>query len=238
MYTVLTGNFYFLIELQINIPITFNRCYNTPIILKDRRGREIFKFSIDEISFTGVLISFAAFLLGVKFPDWDLKLKLKHRSLLTHSPFVMIFFYKIFKAESSKEFRFFIMGFSMALALHFIFDLFPKGWFGGALLKVPFINKTLSPGWSIVSLLTSTIICMVTAISYTKNFTEFIFLFFLGLCSLIFNIKKEKKAIRPLASFGIIYIIMGSVKYEMLFRYFAKVVMVLQRVVLEVVTAL
>ncbi|WP_319370175.1 hypothetical protein [uncultured Ilyobacter sp.] len=193
---------------------------------------------IGEISLTGVLISIAAFLLGIKFPDWDLKLKLKHRNILTHSPVVMIFFYKIFKVENNMEFRFFIMGFSMALALHFIFDLFPKGWFGGALLKVPFIDKTLSPGGSIASLLTSTILCMVTAISYTKNFTEFILLFFLGLSSLVFNIKKEKKIIRPLAAFGMLYMIMGSVRYEILFRYFTKGILALQRVVSEMMTAI
>ncbi|WP_320047091.1 hypothetical protein [uncultured Ilyobacter sp.] len=196
------------------------------------------KFSINQISLTGVLILFASFLLGIKFPDWDLKLKLKHRNILTHSPIVMIFFYKIFKLENSSDFRFFIMGFSVALALHFIFDLFPKGWFGGALLKVPLINKTLSPAGSIASLLTSTIVCIIIAISYTKNFTEFTILFFLGLCSLIFNAKKEKKIIRPFAAFGILYIVMGSVKYEILFRYFTKGVLVLQRVVSEMMTAI
>jgi hypothetical protein len=193
---------------------------------------------MNEISFTGVLILFASFLLGIKFPDWDLKFKLKHRNILTHSPVVMIFFYKIFKLENSRDFRFFIMGFSIALALHFIFDLFPKGWFGGALLKVPIINKTLSPAGSMAFLLTSTIICVFIAVSYTKNFTEFIILFFLGLCSLIFNIKKEKKMIRPFATFGIIYVVMGSVKYEIVFRYFTRGVLALQRFVSEMMTAI
>lgn len=196
------------------------------------------EFSISEISLTGVLILFASFLLGIKFPDWDLKLKLKHRNILTHSPIVMIFFYKIFKLENNRGFRFFIMGFSIALALHFIFDLFPKGWFGGALLKIPVINKTLSPVGSIVWLLTSTIICIVISVSYTKNFTEFIILFFLGLCSLIFNRKKEKKIIRPFAAFGMLYIVMGSVKYEILFKYFTKGIIALQRVVSEMMTVI
>jgi len=28
--------------------------------------------------------------LGLKFPDWDLKLGIKHRSLLTHSPLILV----------------------------------------------------------------------------------------------------------------------------------------------------
>jgi hypothetical protein len=193
---------------------------------------------MDEMSSTGGLVLFAAFLLGMKFPDWDFRLKLKHRNILTHSPIIMIIFYKIYEIEGNKEFRFFIMGFSMALALHFIFDLFPKGWYGGALLKIPFINISLSPTWSIFLLFIFTVICILITVNYTKSFTEFLFLLFLGLITLIFNVKREKKFVRPLITFGFLYFIMGAVKYEELFRYFAKGMVVLQKAVLGVVTAL
>lgn len=197
-----------------------------------------FKFSPDEISFTGSLVLFAAFLLGMKFPDWDFKLKLKHRNILTHSPIIMVVFYKLYKVEGSNEFRFFIMGFSMALAIHFIFDLFPKGWSGGALLKVPFINISFSPLWSMFLLFIFTIICILTAINYTGNFTEFLFLLFLGLLTLVVNIRKEKKFIRPFITFSFLYFVIGTVKYEGLFSCFAKGVIVLQKVVSDVVSAL
>ncbi len=47
---------------------------------------EFFTKFFEKISTLELIILFAAYFLGIKFPDWDFKLKLKHRSILTHSP--------------------------------------------------------------------------------------------------------------------------------------------------------
>ena len=47
------------------------------------------------INLLGFLLITVSFLFGIKLPDWDFKLRLRHRSILTHSPFVTIIFYNL-----------------------------------------------------------------------------------------------------------------------------------------------
>lgn len=90
---------------------------------------------LDKVPLMGIFTSFTAYFVGMKFPDWDFKMKLRHRSILTHSPLILLIFIKVYEESPNEIFRYFIMGFSIALSLHFIFDLYPRGWGGGSLIK-------------------------------------------------------------------------------------------------------
>ena len=96
------------------------------------------------INLLGFLLITVSFLFGIKLPDWDFKLRLRHRSILTHSPFVTIIFITLYETKTSYFFKYFIVGFSIAIAIHILFDLFPRKWYGGALLKIPFNNISCS----------------------------------------------------------------------------------------------
>ena len=89
---------------------------------------EIFLEYIDKVGLIGIIVAVTAFLVGMKFPDWDFKMKLKHRSILTHSPLILLIFIRVYEQDRSDNFRYFLMGFSLALALHFIYDLYPRSW--------------------------------------------------------------------------------------------------------------
>ena len=57
---------------------------------------EIFLEYIDKVGLIGIIVAVTAFLVGMKFPDWDFKMKLQHRSILTHSP---LFLFCVFKTN-------------------------------------------------------------------------------------------------------------------------------------------
>ena len=66
---------------------------------------EIFLEYIDKVGLIGIIVAVTAFLVGMKFPDWDFKMKLQHRSILTHSP---LFLFLIFFQKGGAEGHFFI----------------------------------------------------------------------------------------------------------------------------------
>ena len=63
----------------------------------------------DKVSFAGIIVSFTAYFLGIRFPDWDFKLNLKHRSILTHSPLILLILIRFFMSGSGMESRFPLM---------------------------------------------------------------------------------------------------------------------------------
>ena len=113
---------------------------------------------------------FSSFIIGMKFPDWDFKMKIKHRNILTHSPLILwllIFFYN--NGTENKIFEYFIIGFSLAMGLHLLFDFFPKGWAMGALIYFPLIN--ISPGvkFSKIFILLSSVYSFFLALHYIES---------------------------------------------------------------------
>ena len=48
------------------------------------------------INLLGFLLITVSFLFGIKLPDWDFKLGLRHRNILTHSPFITIIFIALY----------------------------------------------------------------------------------------------------------------------------------------------
>lgn len=172
---------------------------------------------LDEVHLMGIFISFAAFFLGIKFPDWDFKMKLKHRSILTHSPLILLIFIRVYEQDRSDNFRYFLMGFSLALALHFIYDLYPRGWGGGALIKIPILKISCTPKMSKMILFFSIVISILVAICYTEKLMEFYYLGILGILTILKDTGKEEKLFRPMFSFSIFGLIIGCMKYKELF---------------------
>ena len=175
---------------------------------------EIILEYVDKIGLIGIIVSITAFLVGIKFPDWDFKLKLKHRSILTHSPLVLLFLIRIYEQDQNEVFRYFLIGFAIALALHFIFDLYPKGWGGGALLKIPILKISCTPQITRILLILFIVLCSIIAVGYTKNTMEFICIFSLGVFTILKDMKKEGKLLRPFFSYTFFLIIIGCIKYK------------------------
>lgn len=184
---------------------------------------------LKSVPLTGIVISYSAYFLGMKFPDWDFKLKLKHRNILTHSPLILVGFLYLYGKNKNDNFRFFLMGFSVALALHFIFDLYPKGWGGGALIKIPFVNISCPPNVSKNILILSIVITSVVAFGYTKKVMELYYLLILGVLTILKDTVKEKKLFRPLLLFIILGVIIGCFKYEELLLIFKNYIFIISK---------
>lgn len=167
---------------------------------------------VNEVTLVGFILTFAAYVIGIKFPDWDFKFKLKHRSILTHSP--LILFFMMYLLKEGDSFRYFFIGFALAMGIHFIFDLFPKGWSGGALLKIPGLGINLPPRVSQLLFIIFTGICLLLSIHHTASLFEYFYLFILGVLSLTKNMKKEKKLFRPLFAYTLLFIALGSYRYD------------------------
>ena len=92
------------------------------------------------------LISLVAGLtLGEWFPDIDQRLHfLTHRSILTHGLFVPLLLYSMGSGLKATPLRLFVSGFSVGVAIHLGFDLFPRSWQGYALIHSPLLGRTHS----------------------------------------------------------------------------------------------
>ena len=142
------------------------------------------------------LISF--YYIGLKYPDVDLKIKgLGHRSIVTHSFFlttILMYLHKtnllwlVYGAKFDIT-RFMIIGLSLGIAIHILYDLRPKAYKGTALIKFPYMSRGLSVNQSIAFMLLTVGVCLFTVIFYVKTLYEMLILLFL----LIFTIIKKRK---------------------------------------------
>lgn len=173
---------------------------------------------VDKIGLIGIIVSITAFLVGIKFPDWDFKLKLQHRNILTHSPLFLFLLLELYKKENNDTFRFFIAGFALALTIHFIFDFFPKGWSRGALLHLPVARIPLSARASKILFAVSIIVSGYITLKMIKSYEEYVFFAFLALWTFLKNVVKEEKFFRPCIIFILLFGIMGSMKFDELNR--------------------
>ena len=136
---------------------------------------------------------------------------------MTHSPLILLIFIRVYEQDRSDNFRYFLMGFSLALALHFIYDLYPRGWGGGALIKIPILKISCTPKMSKMILFFSIVISILVAICYTEKLMEFYYLGILGILTILKDTGKEEKLFRPMFSFSIFGLIIGCMKYKELF---------------------
>ncbi len=170
--------------------------------------------TFDMIIFYKIIFMFIAFNVGIKFPDWDFHLNLRHRSIITHSPLILLFFLQFYVIEKSEFLRIFISSFAIAMALHFIFDIFPKGWSRGALLHIPLLKLELRPFVSKSFLACFIIISLFISLYTTKTFEEYILLGLFSIIKIIRDIRKEKKLFRPLCLFLLSFCLVGNLKYN------------------------
>lgn len=170
---------------------------------------------LEKVGFVGLMLIWMSFLVGLKFPDWDFKLKIKHRNILTHSPLIlwlMIYFYH--SQNDAEVFRFAIMGFSLAMGLHMIFDFFPKGWARGALIYFPYCKICLGVQGSKVFIFLTVVYSMFISIKYSKTYVEIICLSLLGIYTIVKKTKYEEKFFRPFSFFVIVILFLGAIKYK------------------------
>lgn len=146
-----------------------------------------------------LMISF--FYIGFKFPDIDLKFKsIGHRSVITHSPLLPLMLFILHETNMlwlvyAKKYditRYFIIGLSLGIALHLLYDLRPKSFKGTALIKFPYIKKGLTINQSIYFMLISVIILLLISIYQVRTIFEIIIMSVIFLITVIVNRKTEK----------------------------------------------
>ena len=173
---------------------------------------------IYKLNLLGFLLIVVSFFLGIKLPDWDFKLRLRHRSILTHSPFVTIIFIALYETDTSYFFKYFIVGFSSAIAIHILFDLFPRKWHGGALLKIPFNGITCSKETTKLFFIATSLISVFLALFYMTGIKEYFFVLFFSFLIFIKKRKYENATIKPAIIFTMLYLVLGVLKFEILFK--------------------
>lgn len=171
----------------------------------------------NEINLLGFILIFVAFLFGIKLPDWDFKLGLRHRSIITHSPFITLLLVLAYKVKNDFFFKYFIVGFSIAIAIHMIFDLFPYKWQGGALLKIP-INISCDEKTTKLFFSMTVLVNIFIGIFYMTDIYEYIFVILLSCIIFIKKRKYERSFIRPMLIFVFLIGALGILKFEIIFE--------------------
>ncbi|MDO4690928.1 MAG: hypothetical protein Q4A58_06515 [Fusobacterium sp.] len=173
---------------------------------------------IKNINILGFTLIFVAFLFGIKLPDWDFKLGLRHRSIITHSPFITLLLIFIYRVKADFFFKYFIVGFSIAIAVHILFDLFPYKWQGGALLKIP-INISCDENITKLFFVMTIIINIFIGIFYMTDIYEYIFILILAILTFIKKTRAERIFIRPFLIFIFLVGGLGSLKFRIIFNF-------------------
>ncbi|HEX8681073.1 MAG TPA: hypothetical protein VF707_02090 [Ardenticatenaceae bacterium] len=128
------------------------------------------------MSYLGALLAgIAGVMLGLVFPDIDMSLGrtpfgaiIQHRSLLTHGFIISLVLFGLAVRHRDPVLRLFTMGFSIALATHLCFDLFPSNWIGTALIYAP-VTGRLQPTPSILWMLVSIVTCLGVAFALVRR---------------------------------------------------------------------
>ena len=140
--------------------------------------------------------------LGLNFPDLDLSLPfLRHRSFLTHGlllPVLLFFALRWCFGWRPRlqlfldiPLRLLLIGICVACTVHLCFDLFPRAWYGFALIWVPFYGRA-TPTFSWMWLGASCVVCLYLALLLVRHLLE-IMLSALGL-GLTFVLESSKES--------------------------------------------
>jgi hypothetical protein len=106
----------------------------------------------------------------------------------------------------------------MAIGIHLIYDYFPRGWIGNALIYLPF-KGSLGETYTKLCLLTSIIFSNYLSIKFMNNESEYIVFFIVGLLILLNEARREKKVFRPIFFYFLVYFGIGYFKYGKLFNW-------------------
>lgn len=119
--------------------------------------------------FIGVISLVAGLALGEWFPDNDQRFHfLTHRSILTHGLIVPLLLYSMGSGLKATSLRLFVSGFSLGVAIHLGFDLFPRSWQGFALIHMPLIGRT-HPIFSWLWIAVSMICCLYLSMRLART---------------------------------------------------------------------
>lgn len=152
---------------------------------------------------------FIGYALGINFPDIDHKIKfLGHRSFLTHSPIVTFVIYYFARQKNMKELNYILIGFSFAIAVHLIFDFFPKAWTGGSIIK-PFGGVLFSKFY----ILCSVVISVLFSLRVAKSLETYIIMSLIGIIGIFIYSKKERTLVRPIILYFVIVVFLGNIFY-------------------------
>jgi hypothetical protein len=136
--------------------------------------------------------------IGSRFPDIDQHTELlTHRSILTHGLLVPLALYLTALRVKNSRVSASVLIFTTAIAIHLCFDLFPRAWFGYALVHVPSIGwvpPLASQAW----LFASTVFCLYVTIKLMERGSH-ARLFLVGAgCIFIYQSFGEAKFFSPL----------------------------------------
>lgn len=157
---------------------------------------------------------FIGYILGIDYPDIDIKIKfLKHRSFFTHSPILTIIIYYLW-GDKSSDLIYILSGFSFAVGVHLAFDLFPKKWTGGSIIK-PFGGVLFSK----IYIFFGSLISFFFGLKIAGNLDTYMILSILGIIAVFIYSKKEKTLLRPLILYIIVIFIFGSLYFQNFVSY-------------------
>ena len=109
--------------------------------------------------------------LGTLFPDIDRfrSLRLRHRSIVTHSFLMPALLWAGSALASAAWANWLATGFAAGVALHLAFDLFPGKWRGFALIDVPKLGRC-TRSMSTFLLFSNLFICVIISVSFFPEY--------------------------------------------------------------------
>ncbi len=120
----------------------------------------------------GIVALLVGIAIGKEFPDLDQETSLLlHRSIVTHGLLLPFVAFGLASLVRSLPIRWLVLGFSVGVAVHLSFDLFPRGWSGFALISVPTVGWT-APWFSWIWIALSTIVCTYLAMRLVRGGLE------------------------------------------------------------------
>ncbi|NJO82177.1 MAG: hypothetical protein HC828_04790 [Blastochloris sp.] len=137
-------------------------------------------------------------LIGLQFPDSDrvFSLLLVHRSIVTHG-FILPLGLMLLVQDRARWLRMGAAGLILAVAVHLAFDLFPRQWYGYALITVPFfgrLDSTVSVLWIALSIA----VCGVLALRLLRNRTDLALLLAAAGWGFVITMGRERVWLLPL----------------------------------------
>jgi hypothetical protein len=108
-------------------------------------------------------------LIGLQLPDADrvFTLFLVHRSILTHS-FLLPLGLSLFARGRERWLALGSAGLAFAVAVHLSFDLFPRQWYGYALIHAPLVGR-LNTALSVLWIAGSIVACCVLVLRLVRD---------------------------------------------------------------------
>ena len=119
--------------------------------------------------------------------------------------------------DKSSDLIYILSGFSFAVGVHLAFDLFPKKWTGGSIIK-PFGGVLFSK----IYIFFGSLLSFFWGLKIAGNIDTYILLSILGIIAVFIYSKKEKTLLRPLILYVIVIFIFGSLYFQNFVPYVTK----------------